>query len=220
MVARSRMMFMLFLLVAALAIAGCGGGDEDGDGDGSGNGSTGAATASGSAVIPNINTIDELKTRFNADAGIRLIVVLSPTCKTCLDGSRYLQASVLEKLPDAELHVYAIWTPALGSDDPSKVDLSVLTDSRVSHFWDATGAVGKWFAVQEVYLNEKIEGPIAYNFFSLHGADAQWDETPSPLASFGGGSVNGSLMRFRNTLNRDVNRLVDGEEPGFIPLGK
>ena len=214
MVARSGLMFMLLLLIGALAMAGCGGGDGDG------NGSAGAGTAAESAVIPNMNSIDELKTRFNEDGGIRLIVVLSPTCKTCLDGSRYLQATILEKLPDAELTVYAIWTPAQGADDPSKVDPSVLTDSRVSHFWDVTGAIGRWFAEQEVYLNELIEGPIAYNFFSLHAADARWDEVPSPLASFGGGSVNGSIMRFRGTLNRDVNRLVDGEEPGFIPLGK
>ena len=212
MVARSGPMFVMLLLIGALAMAGCGGGDGDG------NGSTGAGTAAESAVIPNINSIDELKTRFNEDGGIRIILVLSPTCKTCLDGAQYIQGTILAKLPDAQLNVYAIWMAVRADDDPSRVDTSVLADSRVSHFWDATGAVGRWFAEQEVYLNEKIEGPIAYNFYSLHAAEARWDAVPSPLASFGGGSVNGSIMRFRAALNRDVNRLLAGEEPGFIPL--
>ena len=209
MVARSGSMLVLLLLVGTLVIAGCGGDGDDG------GGAADAAPAQ-STTIPNMNSIDELKTRFNADGGIRLILVLSPNCKTCLDGVKYVQGTILESIPDAPLHVYAIWTPALPADGPSDVDPSVLTDSRVSHFWDVGGGVGKWFAEQPQYVKESIEGPIAFNFYSLHAEEAQWDEAPAPLASFGGGATNGTIMRFRGEINRDVNRLLSGETPGFI----
>ena len=211
MIASLSRIFSLLLVVGMIAIIGCGGG-EDANTD-----SNGAASISESAPVPNINSIDELKTRFNADSGLRLILVLSPTCKTCLDGARYVQREIMNKLPDADLHVYAIWTTALADDTASGVDPSVLTDARVSHFWDVTGDLGRWFAEQEMYIDVKIQGPVAYDFFSLHDVDASWEEVPQPLASFGGGSANGTIMRFRGDLNRDINRLLRGETPGFVP---
>ena len=210
MVARSGLMLVLLLLIGTLAMAGCGG-----DGDG-GTTSTAAVTPAESETIPNLNSIDELKTRFNADGGVRLILVLSPNCKTCLDGIRYVQGTILEKIPDAPIHVYAIWTPANLNDKPSDVDTSILTDSRVSHFWDVEGGVGKWFAEAPQYMREKIEGPIAYNFYSLHAPEAQWDEAPAPLASFGGGATNGTIMRFRGEIKGDLNRMLDGKPLRFI----
>ena len=200
MAVRSLLLFTLLALIVA-ASAACGGSD-DGDDE------AGAA----SAPFPNINSTEELKTRFNEDGGVRLILLLAPTCKTCIDAAAYIEREILSKRPDGDVNVYAIWTAALADDKVSALDASHFSDSRVSQFWDATGDVGRWFPQHEWGPVQKVSGPVAYDVFFLFGPDAVWEDAPAPIASFGGGGTGmESIMRARGDLTRDLSRLLSGE---------
>ena len=200
MAVRSLLLFTLLALIVA-ASAACGGSD-DGDDE------AGAA----SAPFPNINSTEELKTRFNEDGGVRLILLLAPTCKTCIDAAAYIEREILSEHPDGGVNVYAIWTAALADDKVSALDASHFSDSRVSQFWDATGDVGRWFPQHEWGPVQKVSGPVAYDVFFLFGPDAVWEDAPAPIASFGGGGTGmESIMRARGDLNRDLSRLLSGE---------
>ena len=199
MVTRSLLLLML-LTLTAVAMAACGG--DNGSGD----------AAAASAPFPNVNSIDELKTRFNGDGGIRLILLLTPTCQTCINAVAYIEQEILAKHPDGDVQMYAIWTAALPDDDVSELDASLFSDSRVSQFWDVTGEVGKWFPQREWGPVQKVAGPVAFDVFFLFGPDASWGDFPGPLASFGGGGTTMStIMRARGDLNRDLSRLFRGE---------
>lgn len=200
MAVRSLLLFTLLALIVA-ASAACGGSDNGDDEAG--------AT---SAPFPNINSTEELKTRFNEDGGVRLILLLAPTCKTCIDAAAYIEREILSKRPDGDVNVYAIWTAALADDKISALDASHFSDSRVSQFWDATGDVGRWFPQHEWGPVQKVSGPVAYDVFFLFGPDAVWEDAPAPIASFGGGGTGmESIMRARGDLNRDLSRLLSGE---------
>ncbi len=200
MAVRSLLLFTLLALIVA-ASAACGGSDNGDDEAG--------AT---SAPFPNINSTEELKTRFNEDGGVRLILLLAPTCKTCIDAAAYIEREILSKRPDGDVNVYAIWTAALADDKVSALDASHFSDSRVSQFWDATGDVGRWFPQHEWGPVQKVSGPVAYDVFFLFGPDAVWEDAPAPIASFGGGGTGmESIMRARGDLNRDLSRLLSGE---------
>ena len=95
-----------------------------------------------------------------------------------------MQSQILDKYPDTPLRVYAVWFEMLSSDSRSRWQGSLMTDSRVVHYWDADKVVGRWFADQEDF-RDMVFGPIAWDIFFLFGPESEWDAAPSPLVESG-----------------------------------
>ena len=51
-----------------------------------------------------------------------------------------------------------------------------MADTRVLHFWDGEGVVGKWFA-RQVYGYDGI----IWDYYYLFGSEAAWEDTPASL---------------------------------------
>jgi hypothetical protein len=82
----------------------------------------------------------------------------------------------------------------LVGDSRSEVDVGLLDDPRVTHFWDEQRVVGRWLADTGV---GEPSGSVVWDAYYVFGPDADWNERPSPLVGFGSPvvSVTGSLER-------------------------
>ncbi len=101
------------------------------------------AAESGGSTVPSVqglSSIAMLKASFNHDAGkVRLLLVFSPTCATCLAGASWVQKEILESDPTPSLRVYAIWVPFHGAGQlAANLWERVLPDPRVLQYWDGT----------------------------------------------------------------------------------
>lgn len=56
----------------------------------------------------------------------------------------------------------------------------LLSDPRVSYFWDEERLSGVWFS-------DQISGqqPLSWDSYFLYGPDATWEDIPDPLISTG-----------------------------------
>ena len=70
--------------------------------------------------------------------------------------------------------------PLVSGDARSEWDPELLTDPRVSYYWDEGRVSGVWFS-------EHVSGqqPLAWDAYFLYGADAAWSDGPGPLVSTG-----------------------------------
>jgi hypothetical protein len=91
-----------------------------------------------------------------------------------------VQEEILEKHPESDVKVYAIWLSVLGGDNGSTWPDGALLDDRVTKFWDVDKLASKFFAKHEDFL-----GNVAWDIYYLYGADATWDDGPNPLISKG-----------------------------------
>ena len=66
-------------------------------------------------------------------------------------------------------------------DGPSEWPEAILTDPRVTEYWDGSQAVGRQFA--ETFGFE--HGPVAYDVYYLFGSDATWDDSVPEVVSSG-----------------------------------
>lgn len=87
-----------------------------------------------------------------------------------------MQQELLEKNRAAKVHVYAIWFSMFPGDSRSKWPQSLLTDSRVVHFWDEGRIIGTWYGKHPDYLNSNR--PL-WDAFILYGAESRWNDDPS-----------------------------------------
>ena len=99
------------------------------------------------------------------------------------------------KQPHAELAVYVVWLPMLGSDTRSAVEPDLLSDSRVSQYWDEDRVVGRWLA--DARVGGAAYSSLVWDAFYVFGAKASWNERPDPVAAFGSPVVSetGTLER-------------------------
>jgi hypothetical protein len=79
--------------------------------------------------------------------------------------------------------VYTVWLPMLGPDSRSQVDMSLVGDPRVRHYWDGDRTAGRWFA--EAGVGEPAYAGIVWDAYYLFGPDAVWNERPAPLEASG-----------------------------------
>ena len=100
----------------------------------------------------------------------------------CVNGASWVQKEILAKHPDSPLKVYAIWLPMVSDDARSKWQPGLLSDSRVTHFWDENRVLGRFFATQS---DPPPKGGVQWDAFFVYGPEAYWDESPAPLLSFG-----------------------------------
>jgi hypothetical protein len=129
----------------------------------------------------------------------------------CVAGTRWVQTELLEKYPNANLRVYAVWFSMMPADARSKWSSTLLIDGRVSHRWDEGKVVGRWFARRTAAIKSQLaagsawsDGEILWDAYLLYGADARWDDEPSGLIHWGRTIVAG-----RGTLKEDFERLFE-----------
>jgi hypothetical protein len=90
---------------------------------------------------------------------------------------------LLAKQPSAKLKVYGVWFNMMTSDQRSQWPSRLLTDRRVSHFWDDGKTLGNWYAT----FKEFSKGPsdTVWDAFFVYNADAMWTDQPSGLIGWG-----------------------------------
>ncbi len=115
-----------------------------------------------------------------------------------------MQQNILERYPSAKLQVYAVWLPMLPTDARSAWDRSLLSDSRVTHFWDGSMLAGEWFA-EERHTDLDYPGAVVWDAYALFGPDARWERAPSDLVG-AGWTVIGTVER----LKADLEPFLDG----------
>ncbi len=88
---------------------------------------------------------------------------------------------MLEANPDAALQVYAVWFDMLPGDNRSQWPGEIMSDARVSEYWDESRSTGRWFAESFDFPH----GNFAYDVYYLFGRGAIWEDKPPDLASTG-----------------------------------
>jgi hypothetical protein len=114
-----------------------------------------------------------------------------------------VQSDILSQRKTASLQVDVVWMPMLTGDSRMMIDQRVLSDPRVTYFWDPNRLVGNWFS-RHIWDSEGT----TWDAFFLYGRDARWDSTPGPLVA-SGGSVIGSRDDLRAGLDK-----VEAAPPG------
>ena len=179
-----------------------------------------AAAPEDSASLVDVAEIDQLKKTFNAGAGqTRLIVLFSPTCPGCIEGTRLTQ-KWLDENPGADIQVYAVWLPMLPGDKRAAWKAEQLSDRRVRHYWDpGAKVVGRWFRdhVEELKKSDVpgadfMQGAFgnqraAWDVYFLYGPHAKWGDAPGEIVSWGR-----PVFRVQERLHKDLKRLVGAGE--------
>ena len=127
----------------------------------------------------------------------------------CVAGTRWVQTQLLQKYPNANLRVYAVWFSMMPNDSRTKWPPHLLTDSRVTHRWDEPKAVGAWYGPRTESIRPQLtpdskwgEVDVLWDAFLLYGQNARWDEAPTDLIHWGRTIVAG-----RETLKADFEKL-------------
>lgn len=95
-----------------------------------------------------------------------------------------MQKNILDKYPNADLKIYAVWMPIIRGDSRLAVPRAValLPDLRVSHYWDPNRFSGNFFKKNIV---PDVNASVAWDIFFLYDKDAKWDKIPDPLVDKG-----------------------------------
>ena len=88
---------------------------------------------------------------------------------------------MLERNPQIDLKVYAVWFNVLVSDDRSSWPDEIFSDPRVTEYWDAGGATPRWFGSRY----GSASGSFAWDIYYLFDPMARWQEEPPQPASSG-----------------------------------
>ena len=93
---------------------------------------------------------------------------------------------LLNKNPTKDIVVYAIWFKVINSDARSSWSRILLTDDRVTHFWDEKLIAGPWFADWGEYIGLQASNKyLLWDAFLLFSRTASWEKYPKPLWSGG-----------------------------------
>ena len=91
-----------------------------------------------------------------------------------------MQQEILQKHRSAPLKIEVVWLPMLPGDAKALIDQRVLSDPRVSYYWDPNRIVGNWFSQHITH-----EPGATWDAFFLYGEQARWDSTPGPPVASG-----------------------------------
>jgi hypothetical protein len=114
-----------------------------------------------------------------------------------------VQKEILEKNPNAKVQVYAIWFSMIPTDARAmwRWGGGTLTDSRVTHLWDAQKLVGRWFA--ENVSPDDADGGVVWDAYYLYPPGVEWTSNPPATIS------NGATVRSKfDELNQKVQPLL------------
>jgi hypothetical protein len=89
-----------------------------------------------------------------------------------------------------------VWVKALSSDESSRWQKDLLTDTRAIHFWDPQNAVGKFYLDHLEVKQQNAVGGL-WDVYILYDEQALWKRSPPPPASWGYGIRLGGVPILR-----------------------
>jgi hypothetical protein len=117
-----------------------------------------------------------LRDAFNSAADqVRLVLLVSPTCGTCLRGAQTVQADVLDALKGEDLRVFVVWLPKRGGESKHVSEATkTVPDRRASHYWDGDGSTMRQY---DGLLKLGID---AWDMYMVYPVGTRWpEEAPS-----------------------------------------
>ena len=126
-----------------------------------------------------------------------------------------MQEEILDKHPDADLQVYAVWFSMYPTDERENWPGDILTDNRVVHYWDETRSVGRWYMerIREIDSMRAPEtgglaGNTLWDAYLVYGPESRWDQAPTGLRRWGR-----TILRTQEGLRDAVAALVQPTTP-------
>ncbi len=107
-----------------------------------------------------------------------------------------MQQEILEKHPESDLKVYAVWFNMVFMDRRAAWSARLMRDPRVAHFWDKDKLLGSWFAANSHY--GAGEG-VWWDTYLLYDRQSRWDDEPSHLIN-----VGSTILRTRDALTESL----------------
>jgi len=160
------------------------------------------------------SVLEQIKTQFNQDRGVlRLVVLVSPTCPECVGGAQWVYDYVLKRYPDLPIRVYSVWYEMYPGDSPDDFPAAkrLMPDRRVTHMWDESKDVGRWFTS---VVPTNLKGEIQWDAYYLYGEQAAWgEEPPAPLLTWGR-----TILRDRKKLSDKIEELAGPPTQPVIQL--
>lgn len=108
---------------------------------------------------------------------------------------------LLNKFPSADLKVYAVWFNMYPGDRRSKWRADLLSDPRVTNFWDEGKLVGRWVVEHKIVDHPRS---ILWDAYLLFGPEARWDALLEPLIGWGA-----PLYHRRHKLRNEILPLIE-----------
>jgi hypothetical protein len=103
-----------------------------------------------------------------------------------------VQDELLDKHPDTDLRIYAVWFSMYPTDRRDNWPPDALTDRRVVHWWDEDKVVGRWYMQQVGGMQDALAhgsagfaGDVLWDAYMVYGPDASWESAPSHLRRWG-----------------------------------
>lgn len=112
--------------------------------------------------------------------------------------------------PNPALRVYAVWYNMFPGDSRERWRPDLLSDSRVTHYWDQPRAVGLVYFQDLTRMWERRapetvppQDLILWDAYLLYGADARWDQQPPDVVSWGS-----TILMVRDRLKQDLSGIL------------
>ena len=103
-----------------------------------------------------------------------------------------MQEELLDTHADADVRVYAIWFSMFGTEQRDDWPPDILTDRRVTHWWDEGKAAGRWYMPRIDEMRDTMAsgsggfaGNVLWDSYLVYGPEARWDDSPTGLRRWG-----------------------------------
>lgn len=126
-----------------------------------------------------------------------------------------MQQELLEKQRAADLRVYAVWFSMYPTDRRENWPPDVLTDHRITHWWDEEKAVGRWYMQRTPDMQAALApgssgfaGDVLWDAYIVYGPDATWETGPAHLRRWGR-----TILRTRDELRAAFDAVLQNGKP-------
>jgi hypothetical protein len=91
---------------------------------------------------------------------------------------------ILDENPTEPLAVFVVWFAVLGPDSAESIDVGLISDPRVRHYWDSDEEVSEFFSAHSEEVGVPGAG-LLWDAYLLFDSEARWEETPGRQVGFG-----------------------------------
>jgi hypothetical protein len=100
-----------------------------------------------------------------------------------------VQEDIMAQNPTESISVLVVWFHVLGPDSANEVDPTLLSDARATNYWDGDLDVSEFLNANATEVGiDRVD--LLWDAYLLFGQDAEWEDAPTPLISWGAPVIN------------------------------